>query len=75
MQKINLTYGDTLFIKEDEGTIKLTPKVKLRSLWGTWPELDIETITKEIIEDREIEEERENERERLIEEAVRTKKR
>ena len=48
-RKLNLKYGETLFIKEDEGTIKLMPKVKLRSLWGTWPELDSETITKEII--------------------------
>ena len=43
---------------------------KLRSLWGTWPELDIETISKEIIEDREREEEiekvREKKRENLI---------
>jgi len=75
-RKLNLKYGETLFIKEDEGTIKLTPKVKLRSLWGTWPELDNKTIAKEIIEDRELEEEREKEREKLIEEALkRTKKR
>lgn len=75
-RKLNLKYGETLFIKEDEGTIKLTPKVKLRSLWGTWPELDSKTIAKEIIEDRDLEEEREKEREKLIEEALKkTKKR
>ncbi len=65
-----------MFIKEDDGTIKLTPKVKLRSLWGTWPELDSKNIAKEIIEDRDLEEEREKEREKLIEEALKkTKKR
>ncbi len=30
-----------LAVEEGEGVIKLMPKVKLRSLWGTWPELDI----------------------------------
>lgn len=40
-----------LAVEEEERVIKLMPKVKLRSLCGTWPELDIETITKEIIED------------------------
>ncbi len=75
-RKLNLKYGDTLSIKEEEGMIKLTPKVKLRSLWGTWPELDSKTITKEIIEDREFEEEREIEREKLLEKGVkRTNKR
>lgn len=75
-RKLNLKYKDTLFIKEDDGTIKLTPKVKLRSLWGSWPELDSKTISEEIIEDREFEEEREKEREMLIEGTVKgTKKR
>ncbi len=73
-RKLNLKQGDTLFIEEKEGTIKLKPKVKLRSLCGTWPELDIETITKEIIEDRERDEEIEIEREKLIEEAVKKTK-
>jgi len=53
-----------LTVEEVEGVIKLIPKVKLRSLWGTWPELDIETISKEIIEDREHEEEIEKAREK-----------
>ncbi len=53
-----------LAVEEGEGIIKLMPKVKLRSLWGTWPELDIETISKEIIEDRECDEEIEKEMER-----------
>ena len=56
-----------MFVEEDKGVIKIKPKTKLRSLRGTWPELDIETITKEIIEDREndarIEKEREEQRE------------
>lgn len=64
-KKLNLQYGETLFIEEDEGTIKIKPKVKLRSLCGTWPELNIETITKEILEDRELDEEFDKEREKL----------
>jgi len=66
-KKLNLQYGETLFIEEDEGTIKIKPKIKLRSLCGTWPELNIETITKEILEDRERDEEADKEREKLIE--------
>jgi len=66
-KKLNLQYGETLFIEEEEGTIKIKPKVKLRSLCGTWPELNIETITKEILEDRERDEEADKEREKLIE--------
>lgn len=65
-KKLNLQYGETLFIEEDEGTIKIKPKVKLRSLCGTWPELNIETITKEILEDRELDEEADKKREKLI---------
>ncbi len=70
-KKYDLKEGSMLAIEEKEGVIKLMPKVKLRSLCGTWPELDIETITNEIIEDREREEKRENERETLIAEAIR----
>ncbi len=69
-KKLNIKYGETLVIEEDRGVIKLMPKVKLRSLCGTWPELDIETITKEIIEERKREEEIEKEREKLIEEMI-----
>jgi AbrB family looped-hinge helix DNA binding protein len=65
-KKLNLQYGETLFIEEEEGTIKIKPKVKLRSLCGTWPELNIKTITKEILEDRELDEEADKEREKLI---------
>jgi len=39
-----------LFLEEEDGTKKLMPK--LRSLCGTWSDLDIEDVTKEIIEDR-----------------------
>lgn len=51
-KKYKLKEGEMLFIEEDEGTIKLMPRVKLRSLCGTWPDLDLEKVTKEIIEDR-----------------------
>jgi AbrB family looped-hinge helix DNA binding protein len=60
-KKLNLQYGAKLFIEEDKGTIKIKPKVKLRSLCGSWPELNIETITKEILEDRERDEEADKE--------------
>ncbi|MFA4955685.1 MAG: AbrB/MazE/SpoVT family DNA-binding domain-containing protein [Candidatus Methanoperedens sp.] len=63
-KKFDLKEGSILAVEEGDGVIKLMPKVKLRSLWGTWPELDIETISKEIIEDREHEEEIEKEREK-----------
>jgi AbrB family looped-hinge helix DNA binding protein len=66
-RKLSLKKGEMVFVEEDKGVIKIKPKTKLRSLRGTWPELDIETITKEIIEDREhdaqIEKEREKQRE------------
>jgi len=66
-RKLNIKHGEMVFVEEDKGVIKIKPKTKLRSLRGTWPELDIETITKEIIEDREndarIEKEREKQRE------------
>lgn len=51
-KKYKLKEGEMLFIEEDEGTIKLMPRVKLRSLCGTWPDLDLKKVTKEIIEDR-----------------------
>ncbi len=63
-KKYNLKDGEMLFIEDDEGVIKIKPRTKLRSLCGTWPELNIETITKEIIEDREHDKEIEKEREK-----------
>jgi AbrB family looped-hinge helix DNA binding protein len=51
-KKYKLKEGEMLFLEEEEGTIKLMPRTKLRSLCGTWPDLDIEAVTKEIIEDR-----------------------
>lgn len=51
-KKYRLKEGEMLFLEEEEGTIKLMPRTKLRSLCGTWPDLDIEAVTKEILEDR-----------------------
>jgi AbrB family looped-hinge helix DNA binding protein len=51
-KKYKLKEGEMLFLEEEEGTIKLMPRTKLRSLCGTWSDLDIEAATKEIIEDR-----------------------
>ncbi|MFZ3383551.1 MAG: hypothetical protein WA144_06460 [Candidatus Methanoperedens sp.] len=41
-----------LLERAELGTIKLMPRTKLRSLCGTWSDLDLEAVTKEIIEDR-----------------------
>jgi AbrB family looped-hinge helix DNA binding protein len=51
-KKYNLKEGHMLFLEEEDGSIKLMPRTKLRSLCGTWSDLDIESATKEIIEDR-----------------------
>lgn len=51
-KKYKLKEGEMLFLEDENGTIKLMPRTKLRSLCGTWPDLDIEAVTKEIIEDR-----------------------
>ena len=75
-RKLSLKKGEMVFVEEDSGVIKIKPKTKLRSLCGTWPELDIETITKEIIEDREQDAKIEKEREKKIEmQEMRKKKR
>ena len=66
-RKLSLKKGEMVFVEEDKGVIKIKPKTKLRSLRGTWPELDIETITREIIEDREQDAKIEKEREKQIE--------
>jgi len=47
-----LKEGRVLFLEEEEGTVKLMPVAKLRSLCGTWSDLDVEAVTKAIIEDR-----------------------
>lgn len=51
-KKYKLKEGEMLFLEDENGTIKLMPRTKLRSLCGTWPDLDIEAVTREIIEDR-----------------------
>lgn len=51
-KKYKLKEGEMLFLEDENGIIKLMPRTKLRSLCGTWPDLDIEAVTKEIIEDR-----------------------
>jgi AbrB family looped-hinge helix DNA binding protein len=51
-KKYKLKDGEMLFLEEENGTIKLMPQTKLRSLCGTWSDLDIEAATNEIIEDR-----------------------
>jgi len=66
-RKLSLKQGEMVFVEEDSGVIKIKPKTKLRSLCGTWPELDIETITREIIEDREQDARIEKEREKKTE--------
>lgn len=62
-----LRKGDKLMLEVGDRSIKMIPKtVDLTTLVGSIKGLDIETITKQIIEDRKDDEERE----RLIEEAL-----
>ncbi len=66
-RKYGLKKGRKVLFMEEEGYIKVLPPTDLRSLCGCWPELDVDTLTKEIIEDRERDAEIERERERQIE--------
>ncbi len=65
-KKFGLQKGRKVIFMEEEGYIKMVPPADLRSLCGSWPDLDVDKITKEIIEEREDD----LERERLIEEAI-----
>lgn len=66
-KKYGFNKGRKIVFIEEPGYIKMMPPTDLRSLCGSWPELDMETLTKEIIEDRERDAEIERERERQIE--------
>ncbi len=67
-KRFGLKKGEKLILEVEDRDIKLTPKtVDLTTLVGSWPELDTETITKEIIEDRERDAKIEKERENQIE--------
>ena len=69
-KRFGLKKGEKLILEVEDRDIKLTPKtVDLTTLVGSWPELDTETISKEIIEDRERDAEIEKERENQIEKA------
>lgn len=62
-----LRKGDKLMVEVGDRSIKMIPKtVDITTLVGSIKGLDSETITKQIIKDREEDEERD----RLIEEAV-----
>ena len=69
-KKYGLKKGRKVIFMEEQGYIKVLPPTDLRSLCGSWPELDVETLSQEIIEDRERDEEIEKERDGLIEKAV-----
>jgi len=66
-KKYGLIKGRKIVFMEEPGYIKMLPPTDMRSLCGSWPELDAETLAKEIIEDRQRDEEIEKERERQIE--------
>ena len=69
-KRFGLKKGEKLILEVEDRDIKLTPKtVDLTTLVGSWPELDTETISKEIIEDRERDAEIEKERKNQIEKA------
>lgn len=52
-KKYGFMKGDKLVFIEEDGYIKMLPPTDLRKLCGSWPELDIETVTEEIIKERE----------------------
>lgn len=52
-KKYGLKKGNKLVFIEEEGYIKMLPPTDLRKLCGSWPELDIEAVTEEIIKERE----------------------
>ncbi len=52
-KKYGLEKGDKLVFIEEEGHIKMLPPTDLRKLCGSWPELDIDAVTEEIIKERE----------------------
>lgn len=66
-KKYGLKKGTNVIFMEEQGYIKMLPPTDLTSLCGSWPELDVETLSQEIIEDRERDEKIEKERERRIE--------
>ncbi len=66
-KKYGLKKGRKIVFMEEQGYIKMLPPTDLRSLCGSWPELDVENLSQEIIDDRERDEEIEKERERQIE--------
>lgn len=66
-KKYGLKKGRKIMFIEEPGYIKVMPPTDLRSLCGSWPDLDVDAFTKGIIEDRERDAEIERERERQIE--------
>ncbi len=69
-KKYGLKKGRKIVFMEEHNCIKILPPTDLRSLCGSWPDLDAEALTKEIIEDRERDAEIEREREAQIEKTV-----
>lgn len=69
-KKYGLKKGRKIVFVEESGYIKVVPPTDLRSLCGSWPDLDVDTFTREIIEDRERDAEIEKEREGQIEKAA-----
>ncbi len=51
---------------EERNYIRILPPTDLRSLCGSWPDLDVDVLTKEIIEDRERDAKIEREREGVL---------
>jgi AbrB family looped-hinge helix DNA binding protein len=66
-KKYGLKKGKKIMFIEEPGYIKVMPPTDLRSLCGSWPDLDVDAFTKGIIEDRERDAEIEREREGQIE--------
>ena len=66
-KKYGLKKGRKIMFIEEPGYLKVMPPTDLRSLCGSWPDLDVDAFTEGIIEDRERDAKIERERERQIE--------
>ncbi|HEY9205195.1 MAG TPA: AbrB/MazE/SpoVT family DNA-binding domain-containing protein [Candidatus Methanoperedens sp.] len=69
-KKYGLKKGRKIVFMEENNCIKILPPTDLRSLCGSWPELDADALTKEIIEDRERDAQIDRERDAQIEKKV-----
>ncbi len=51
-KKYRLKKGEKLILEDEDGYLKLIPHTDLTTLCGSWPDIDLEAIRKEIEEMR-----------------------